>query len=98
MKTKKELEPEMVGNFRNNLKLLRLCKNLTGKELSQALGWEKLYRVADLEDGARGNPKMKEMFEVADFFQVSIDDLLRKKGKLEIVFKEPDEIKPLGAI
>ena len=87
----KELEKEFIENFKNNLKVLRICKSLTGKELANALGWEKSYRVADLEDGTRASPKMKEIFEVADFFNISVDDLLRKKGKIEIIFIEPEE-------
>lgn len=63
--------------FRINLLVLRATKSLTGIELSSLLDMPK-KRVNDFEIG-RCNPNLHELTKMANYFSVSLDELMYKK-------------------
>lgn len=80
-------QDQIFENFRFNLRILRVSRDLTGKELCEGLGWVNTKRILDIEDGKRGVPKMDEVYEIAKYFKVSIDDILKKRVKVSVVFE-----------
>lgn len=68
--------------FRHNLRLLRATTGLSAEELGKKLGVSKYHRVIDLEYGRATEPKLGEVKTIADYFKISIDDLLYKKAKI----------------
>lgn len=63
--------------FRINISVLRANQSLTGVELSTNLGMPK-KRVNDFEIG-RCHPTIHELTKIADYFSVTLDELLYKK-------------------
>lgn len=67
---------------KNILEQLRLSKNMTQKELAKAIGKSKSSIYA-YENGER-EMSAPILIEIADFFEVSIDELLRHTPKSTI--------------
>lgn len=65
---------EYVNNFKDNLKELRLEKNLGQVELSKAIGVSK--GVISLWENGLREPNMYSLILLAKFFKVSIDELV----------------------
>ena len=61
------------GDIMNELKALRLNKNCTAKEVSQALDITESYLFM-LESGSR-TPSLKLARKIADFYGVTTDDV-----------------------
>ena len=57
---------------------LRLSANLTQKELAQKIG-VKNYTIANWEQN-RTEPSIKDLLDVADFFECSVDYLLGREN------------------
>jgi len=64
-----------------NLKLLRASKDLTAEELSVELDFAK-KRVSDIESKAGASPTVYELYQIAGYFCVTIDELLHEKGRV----------------
>jgi transcriptional regulator with XRE-family HTH domain len=77
---------DLFINFRRNLELLRIEKGLSTEQLSNELGMTK-KRIVDIEYGkkGRGVPKAKELFNIAKFFNVTVEDLVHKKAKIILI-------------
>lgn len=67
--------------FRNNLKTLRLAKDLTAKDLSERAGLRQLKRISDLE-GGKGLPSLDEVYSISLALDISMCDLLFKELKI----------------
>lgn len=75
----KEKRGEIMAEFKDRLKELRLNAHMTQKDLGQALGISS-STVGMYEQGAR-TPDMDTLENIADYFNVDIDFLLgRVKG------------------
>lgn len=72
--------------FRHNLRLLRATTELSAEALGKALDLPKYHRIIDLEYGKATAPKLDEVKIIANYFKISIDELLYKKA--EISFKQ----------
>jgi transcriptional regulator with XRE-family HTH domain len=66
--------------FRHNLRLLRATTGLSAEALGKQLGLSKYHRVIDLEGGRTSQPKLDEVKIIAEFFKITIDELLYKKA------------------
>lgn len=83
--------------FAQKLKELRKAKKVTQQELSEALGYG-YTAVANYESG-RNEPSLQDLVHIADFFGVSLDDLLgraypsQEKRKIYAYFDRLDERK-----
>lgn len=86
-KTKKEELAEVLGIFRNNLKLLRTQAGITVQEFSHMIEIKAL-RLYDLESGIRP-PNFEEIVCIVDYFDITYDDLL--DGKIDLHIKSRDE-------
>jgi transcriptional regulator with XRE-family HTH domain len=69
---------EPLARFAQNLRDLRIAKGLTQGELSMQLGIARQWHISHLETGRRG-PSLDLVIHIADFFDASLDDLLRQK-------------------
>lgn len=90
MRAKKDIVPQeglseenfkRFANLRRNLRLLRAHAGCSAQALGKEVGFKKYYRINDLEEG-RGIPKLEEIEILAKYFNISIDDLLYKKGRI----------------
>lgn len=63
-----------MTQFANNLKELRRAKKVTQQKLSEVLGYG-YTAIANYESG-RNEPSLRDLVRIADFFDVSIDELL----------------------
>ncbi len=66
-----------LSNFRFNLKLLRMDHEISADELSKQLDFSK-KRIADIE--GRVPPTLVEIVAVANYFDVTPDNLLIQRG------------------
>ena len=64
----------MKNNFVNNLKFLRLQKNITQEELGKRLGKD-YSTIGKWENGTR-SPIMEDVIKIAEYFNVSLTDLI----------------------
>lgn len=69
-------------NFGSHLKQLRTIKNITQKELAEAIGASE-RGIQNYELGAR-KPNYDALISLADYFGVSVDYLLGRTDKPEI--------------
>ena len=75
--------------FSENLKFLRGIKKLSQSELAGELNVKK-HNIGSWEEG-RGTPNAELLVQVANFFCLSVDDLLTKAVSLEIGKKGYDD-------
>lgn len=68
--------------FRANIRLLRYTTDLSAEQMGKQLKFVKHYRYVGLETGKGGAPKLDEVEKIAEYFKVSIDDLLYKEAKV----------------
>ena len=71
----------------NNIRKLRQLKGLTQQELADKLGLSK-FNISDYEIG-RTEPDIQTLKKFADFFEVSIDYILKNSNSKDIPI-EPD--------
>jgi transcriptional regulator with XRE-family HTH domain len=66
-----------VSNFATNLEILRKNKGLTQEDMAQFLGMSRpgYHRY----EKATGEPTIETLIKLADFFSVSIDELVGRK-------------------
>lgn len=81
----------------NKIKHLREEANMTLKQLSDNTGVGQ-STISDIETGKAKNPKMATLKKIADYFNVSVDELMKsesvtkeKLNKYEVVIKEERE-------
>jgi transcriptional regulator with XRE-family HTH domain len=67
--------------FRKNFAMLRAHKGDTGEEFAKALNLKSTKRAFDFECG-RCRPSFDEIRTIAKYFEVTIDELMYKKGKI----------------
>ena len=65
----------MQNNFSKNLAYLRQVKNLSKRDLAQKTGISEMA-IGYYERGKR-NPTLENLIKIADFFDISIDRLIR---------------------
>lgn len=65
----------MENNFSQNLRLLRKKASLTQKEMSAQIGIRRPAYGA-YEEG-RSEPCMDTLIKIADYYDITIDDLIR---------------------
>lgn len=73
---------DLFKNFRYNLQLLRVSKQISGKELSEKLGMSSI-RINNLE-GTKHHPTVEELIKIAKYFEVSADDMFHKKATINL--------------
>jgi len=71
-------------NFRINLQVLRISKQLTTEKLAKLIGAASSKRIIDLEYGkhGRGTPKTEEVLKISKYFDVSAEDMIHKSAKI----------------
>ncbi|MBR3992433.1 MAG: helix-turn-helix transcriptional regulator [Anaerotignum sp.] len=83
--------------FAQRLKELRKAKKVTQQELSEVLGYGSTA-VANYESG-RNEPSLQDLVRIADFFDISLDNLLgrayptQEKSDMYASFDRLDERK-----
>ena len=70
-----------IRGFGKKLRILRLKRNLTLKELAHELGYIAHGYISEIESGKK-KPTVDFALKVADFFGVTTDQLLRDDMKL----------------
>lgn len=73
-----------LNNFAYNLRMLRTEKKITARQLSLDL-YHVDYRISEIEKRSRIRITPQEINRIAQYFDVSIEDLLNKKA--HIIFK-----------
>lgn len=71
-----------MHRFGEKLRKLRTEHGLTVRELADALGYSAYSQVSLFETGKR-EPTLKFVLKVADYFQVSLDQLMRDDLELD---------------
>ncbi len=67
--------------FQEKLRTLRKRRGMTQKQLAEQLGFSKSF-VRDLECGYN-HPNIKHALKIADFFGVTVDQLVRDELELD---------------
>jgi len=75
----KDTDFDFWKNFRFNLRLLRTANEISGQKLSNKLGMSD-KRIDNFEQSHV--PKVEELFQIAKFFQVDVNDLIHKRIKI----------------
>lgn len=76
----------------NNLKSLRRLKKLTQKQVATALNMNALQTYQAYEDG-RSEPPIKILIKIADFYEITLDRLLRDDMQEEWDLQEFERLK-----
>jgi transcriptional regulator with XRE-family HTH domain len=71
-----------MQRFGEKLRTLRKRQGMTVRELAEALGYSGHSHISEVETGKR-EPKVGFVLKIADFFQVTTDQLLRDDVELE---------------
>lgn len=71
-----------IRKFGEKLRSLRLQRRLTLKDLARKLGYSAHGYLSEIESGKK-KPTVDLVLKVADFFGVTIDQLLRDELKLK---------------
>ena len=72
-----------MQRFGEKLRKLRRRRGLTVRELAEALGYSAHSHISEVETGKR-EPKVAFILKIADFFQVTTDQLLRDEVELDV--------------
>jgi transcriptional regulator with XRE-family HTH domain len=72
-----------LERFGEKLHTLRRARHLTLKELASALGYTSYGYISELEAGKK-LPTLQLVLDVADFFNVTTDQLLKDELDVEI--------------
>lgn len=75
-----------LSNFSNNLKYLREANNLKQEDIAKEIGLSRAS-ISSYELG-KAEPTLQSLISLAEFFSLSIDDLISSKLRSEIV-KDP---------
>ena len=78
----KETRDLKYDTFRRNLRILRASIDLSGVELSTKLGLHSGARCLDLEYGRSGVPDLWEVDTIAQYFKITIDQLLNQNATI----------------
>ena len=70
-----------MERFGEKLRTLRKQRGLTMRELAKALGFTTHGYIGDLESG-RAKPSLELAITIADFFDISLDQLARDEIEL----------------
>lgn len=62
--------------FNSNLKLLRVRRKNSQDQQAKLFGFTR-SKYAAMESGQTGNPQLADVIKIAEFFKVSVDDLLK---------------------
>lgn len=62
--------------FNSNLKLLRMRRKNSQDQQAKLFGFTR-SKYAAMESGQTGNPQLADVIKIAEFFKVSVDDLLK---------------------
>ena len=62
--------------FNKNLKLLRTRRKTSQERQAELLGFTR-SKLTALENGQTGNPALADVIRIAEYFKISIDDLLK---------------------
>ena len=69
---------EMEEIMKTNLKELRKLNNLSmdklGKEINMSSG-----EISDIENGKKKDPRISTLIRIADYFNISLDELIGRK-------------------
>ncbi len=71
-----------MKKFGEKLRVLRKQHNLTVRELAAILEMKSHSHIADMEKG-RSKPSVELLIKIADYFEVTTDQLLRDKLELD---------------
>jgi transcriptional regulator with XRE-family HTH domain len=71
-----------MQRFGEKLRTLRKRHGMTVRELAEALGYSGHSHISEVETSKR-EPKVGFVLKIADFFQVTTDQLLRDDVELE---------------
>lgn len=72
----------------SKLKELRVANNLSLQDLANAVGASKAH-IWDIERGASKNPSLELLKKIADYFQISIGELVGERPDAK---GEPEEL------
>lgn len=72
-----------MDRFGEKLRFLRTKRDMTVRDLAQALGYANSGYISQLENGKR-EPTVKFVMKVANLFHVSADQLLRDDLEVEL--------------
>ena len=72
---------DQLENAAINIKTIRMSRNIAGLALSNGCNLRSAKRVSEIEEG-RGKLTLEELIAIADFLDVSMDGLLKKKAKV----------------
>lgn len=62
--------------FNSNLKLLRMRRKNSQEQQAKLFGFTR-SKYAAMESGQTGNPQLGDVINIAEFFKISVDDLLK---------------------
>ena len=82
----------MLGN---NIKKIRIDKNIGVNELGRMIGTSGSY-ISALESGKRENPSIDILNKIADVLEVNINELLTTEAQLEITTDALNKINELA--
>lgn len=77
--TKPKIDVYAILKF--NVKLLRASRDMTAEQLSINLDWTK-KRLSDIESKVGTSPSVYEVYQIAAYFDVTIDELLHERGRV----------------
>jgi len=75
-------KPDVMRRFGEKLRALRQKHGLTMRELADALAFKSHGFIGDLESG-RKYPSLDLAVKIADYFNISLDELARDDRELE---------------
>jgi transcriptional regulator with XRE-family HTH domain len=78
---------KFFDNFKYNLRVFRVSKGISGKEMCDALGWSDLKKINTLEDPNKPGPKMEDAYKIAQYLNISIDDMIKKRATVKVYFE-----------
>lgn len=79
-----------MNRFKLNIRYIRGLKQLTQEELSEELGVRRTT-IVNWEQGL-SYPKMELLFQVKEYFEVSLDDLLLSNMEVEAQLKKEKSV------
>jgi transcriptional regulator with XRE-family HTH domain len=71
-----------MNRFGEKLRTLRKQRGLTVRELAAIFGMKSHSHIADMEKG-RSKPSVELLVKIADFFEVTTDQLLRDELEID---------------
>lgn len=88
--TSKSHKDKLYYNFRKNLRILRAREDISGTELATKLNLKRGTRIIDLEYGRSASPSFEELNAIANYFRVTIDDLVNKEALISFTTQQKE--------